>query len=116
MTPSTQKGAIQTEMKTNAFLWQFQLISEIRWRPFGEMRAENERWRERDGENRASPTESGGADVEREKETDKEEKTDREKIRGEKNRKGNIHTRHCASLASGLSLSIPLFGGYKWAD
>ena len=75
MTPSTQKGAIQTEMKTNAFLWQFQLISAIRWRPFREMRVETERWRERDGENRDGPTESDGADVEREKETDKEEKT-----------------------------------------
>lgn len=52
-----------------------QLISEIRWRPFREMRTENERWRERDGEERVSSTESDGTDVERERETDKEAKT-----------------------------------------
>lgn len=77
------------------------------------MRTENERWRERDGENRASPTESDGTDVERESETDKEEKpgikTDRQgKDKRGRERQKRKYTRHWASLPSGLSLFLYL--------
>lgn len=33
-----------------------QLISEIRWRPFGEMRTESEGWREEQRESQSNPT------------------------------------------------------------
>lgn len=82
------------------------------------MRTESERWRERDGEKRVGPTESDGTDVER-RETDKEAKTgiktDSKKIRG-RERQRDKHNIGLHWLQVSLSVSAPLFGGYKWTD